>query len=1170
MPPITALNKAEARLDAKLFCAFDLETHKLGPGNMAPPIVCGSFARWLDDGKISCGLTEGAEASCDFLKTTLEAGQIIVGANIAYDLACCAAQDESLLPLIFRALRGGQIYDVQIAQSLDAIAGGHLAKDPRRIVQKEGEEPQFGDLRDPSSGRPSKRYSLATCVDLVLGRVDAKKNDAWRTSYALLEGIPVENWPEEARQYPVDDACNTLEVATKQVRGWTRGKHDGYEGPCRNLGNLPEQVEAAFSFHLGACWGLRVDGERLGKLEVHVAAQHEKTLERFRALGWIRPDGTEDSVAIKRAVAAAYGAHGECPACKGTGSVRQTEKKPCRGPKVKNRYVGCVAGCAFCGGKAEIEVLGPYKTCKAAEGGCDGTGLDLKTAPLLPRSDKGSIKTDRDAMMESADDNLSDFSDNTFEKIRVTYIPYLRKGVERPLSFSPNVLVASGRCSYENSPVHQFPRKGGVRECITARPGWVLASTDYAAGELCTLAQVTRWMVGHSRMASVINDTKDPGSLHTYLAARMIGEDFDSMRARVKAKDKRASDFRQAAKCFHPDTEILTRKGWVRIADLTLEDEVASVVPDKHITKGGKVERRCLTCKTTFYVKRSEIERGSGFFCSRACYHAGRNLERPAENKRFDREPANLRIEWAKPERLTTRKAEGLVHIKNESIDLRVTPDHPMIAYGATNQLLLVEAKDFGSQRGWFNAGTAPGHIEVDERLLRLAVATQADGNYIIGGVTQRNVRLGFSKKRKVDRLTALLEPGDYTVSVCKNGDYGDATRFKLSEDLSDKIKSLLDADKTLPWWWLNLTPALREAAVDEAKYWDGSQREGMTGYHYSTTIKKNADVLQALASVTNRKATFVSQNEERDNPEHAKCYVLSVKAKPDSRGGNVEVTHLDYTGDVYCLTVPSGCVLVRDQGKPVVSHNCGNFGLPGGMGSATFVLAKRKKSEGMTTSPDGAVVYAGIRFCILLEGAERCGVEKVTRWGKREIMPTCKRCIEAVESVLKPAFFDAYPEVREYLNIVGESAEDGVVNQLAWSEQDKRVVVIRRRGGVGYTDGANSAFQGLLADIGKRAFCQMTREAYLGVKDDGSPSPLAGARFPLFIHDEPLAELREETAHLSGPRIAEIMISCGKELAPDVYWFAEPALSRFLSKDAEPMYDGTGRLVVWQPKEKE
>jgi hypothetical protein len=55
------------------------------------------------------------------------------------------------------------------------------------------------------------------------------------------------------------------------------------------------------------------------------------------------------------------------------------------------------------------------------------------------------------------------------------------------------------------------------------RPGYYFCSVDYAALELCCLAQMCLWVVGWSRMADVINATKDPGLLHTSFGARMIG-----------------------------------------------------------------------------------------------------------------------------------------------------------------------------------------------------------------------------------------------------------------------------------------------------------------------------------------------------------------------------------------------------------------------------------------------------------------------------------------------------------------------------------------------------------------------------------------------------------------------------------------------------------------------
>ena len=109
-----------------------------------------------------------------------------------------------------------------------------------------------------------------------------------------------------------------------------------------------------------------------------------------------------------------------------------------------------------------------------------------------------------------------------------------------------------------------------------------------------------------------------------------------------------------------------------------------------------------------------------------------------------------------------------------------------------------------------------------------------------------------------------------------------------------------------------------------------------------------------------------------------------------------------------------------------------------------------------------------------------------------------------------------------------------------------------------------NNGFQSMLADVGKAAYFNATEECYLGVRRDGSPSPLAGCRLPAYLHDEPLSELVEATAHLSGPRVAEIMVAAGREMAPDVAWRAETAIARWWSKRMEPVYRD-GRLVLWE-----
>jgi hypothetical protein len=473
--------------------ALDLETDLIEPGILAPRIVCASI--FWGEAHLKVG-TQVVPAVRQLLR---ESGLVIAGANIAFDFGCLSAECPDLLPDIFAAYADGRIHDVQIAQALHAIAEGNLYLDPRT-----GRELM---TVDPVTGKRKRgRYSLERCVDLVLGRGDAKRADRWRMSYALLRKIPVESWPPDAQEYPLDDVRNPREVALAQLNGGGAGCTPG---PHRNLEDLAAQCETAFCLHLGAMWGIRTDRERVEALRRRTEEAHGKFLEKFRALGFLDVDGDKDARAVKRAVILAYGVGGPCPA-------------------------GCAAG------RTVSPKSGNPVWCPE----CSGTGLNPGAAPRTPA---GGVCADRDALMESGDPDLVSLGDNEPEKIRDTYLPFLETGLDRPITLRPNILVSSGRTSYDGL-IQLLPRDAGVRECIAARPGRVWCDVDFSAFELCTLAQFKILLFGSSSMADVINATGDPGSLHAALAAEMVGVPFEEMLEKIASKDPQAKKIRQASK----------------------------------------------------------------------------------------------------------------------------------------------------------------------------------------------------------------------------------------------------------------------------------------------------------------------------------------------------------------------------------------------------------------------------------------------------------------------------------------------------------------------------------------------------------------------------------------------------------------------------------------------
>lgn len=122
-----------------------------------------------------------------------------------------------------------------------------------------------------------------------------------------------------------------------------------------------------------------------------------------------------------------------------------------------------------------------------------------------------------------------------------------------------------------------------------------------------------------------------------------------------------------------------------------------------------------------------------------------------------------------------------------------------------------------------------------------------------------------------------------------------------------------------------------------------------------------------------------------------------------------------------------------------------------------------------------------------------------------------------------------------------------------------------RIRGSVGYCDGCNGPFQGLVGDGAKDAAYRLSRAAYTG-RGHPRAGDFRGSRPILFIHDEIIAEVPEGRAHEAAEAMAEIMVDTMREYTPDVVARAEPALMRRWYKQAATVRDASGRLVPWEP----
>lgn len=588
-------------------------------------------------------------------------------------------------------------------------------------------------------------------------------------------------------------------------------------------------------------------------------------------------------------------------------------------------------------------------------------------------------------------------------------------------------------------------------------------------------------MIGWSQTAEYLKkEAREKGpDLHVVLASQLVNVSPEEGHARYLDGDKEMDDARQFAKCFHPETEVLTKSGWKRIDALTPFEEVAQAFPA---------------------------------------------------------DDGAARLSWVVPTQVFTRHHAGkLAHLRNEGIDLRVTPDHRMLVWRGAGFWDVCVPADVPSARGWINAGMLRDRVtyHVDERLLRLAVATQADGSYVQNG---HQIRFGFTKERKIVRLREMLSAFEgWREQVNADG----VTTLTIDRDLAVLVKRLLD-EKRLPWKWLGLSQANRLAVLEEARFWDSYSPPNGNAYIYTSVDRQNTDVLQALAAISGKKTRCATREREDNNRD---AYNLSVKDHAHTRGEKVEYVEEDYDGPVSCLSVPSSFVLVRANGVTLLCGQCPNYGFPGGLGAPTFVTYAAAQMDKETF----------VRWL----GATREAATERAKW-------------------IRETWFATFPENRLYFKKVGQLIDPetgyGTVEQL---------MSRRLRGGVRFTAAANGYFQGRVADAMKEVLFDLTYECYTGrcsrcralVRgktcdqcSDGR-SVLLGSRLSMFLHDEPILEHPEDGRESArAERQQRIMLNGLEKWMPDVPVGSTPVLMRRWVKGAKPV-KVNGLLVPSRPE---
>jgi nicotinic acid phosphoribosyltransferase len=315
--------------------------------------------------------------------------------------------------------------------------------------------------------------------------------------------------------------------------------------------------------------------------------------------------------------------------------------------------------------------------------------------------------------------------------------------------------------------------------------------------------------------------------------------------------------------CYDDKTEILTNKGFKLFADLTDNDLVAQYKDDETIS-----------------------------FISPEKIHS---------------------YDWN----------ENLIRFESNSSDLCVTPNHKIVRFShAKNKLEIVEAKDGGysHRNSLIVSGFSEKENESLSMLDRLRIAFQADGSFPSRKDSYNGLRFGLKpirftlkKERKKERLEWILNSLGFEYTRNESESRKGYSHFW--------VKSTEEFSKQFDWVQLNEVSSLwAYEFLEECSYWDGRSPTENT-LRYDTTVKFNADIIQALAVLCGIRSSIYEYVDQRENRKPN--YSVNLLKETTKLGGQyTKKSEISYQGKVYCVTVPSGMILVRRNGFVCVSGN--------------------------------------------------------------------------------------------------------------------------------------------------------------------------------------------------------------------------------------------------------
>lgn len=478
----------------------DFETRLITDHEQAPRPVCMS---WAYKGEV--GLVTAAEGIA-MLRTALETPNVLlIGANFAFDVLVSVRAEPSLWPLWEQAYRSNRVTDVQLRQC----------------------------LLDFSVGVQRRFYNLGAVCKALETPLQPDKNDPWRCRYGELDGLPISEYPEEAKKYALEDAVSTMQAFQIQEQQATQGSP---YFPGRNpLISQFHEARGALALRDLANVGLTTDPDTVSHFRRILEDRREKQVAALKPEGLITDEYKKDHKAI-RARLDELGETVLTPS--GKASMARKRLISSSDPDIR-ALTDWPQSAQYLVGRGLAKHR--YKR---------DTGSAQRR---MARAPNPQPSLDNDSCTKSGDPLLETYAEYaSTNKTLTTDFKILEQAAQAPHHALYRPMQSTGRTSNgadedgTNAGNHQnMPRTPGVCECYVPPEGWVYVDADYPAIELRTFAQVALWWCGFSKLAEDMNSGIDA---HLRVAAELMGVTYEEANELKSAKDPGVKQPRTAGK----------------------------------------------------------------------------------------------------------------------------------------------------------------------------------------------------------------------------------------------------------------------------------------------------------------------------------------------------------------------------------------------------------------------------------------------------------------------------------------------------------------------------------------------------------------------------------------------------------------------------------------------